>query len=562
MKFDFLDFMELLGALGFFIFGMKVMSEGLQHAAGARMRMILGSMTKNRFLGVLTGFLITSLVQSSSATTVMTVSFVNAGLLSLVESAGIMMGANVGTTITGWIVASLGFKVKIVTLALPIIAVGFPMIFSKRGNMRFWGEFLIGFALLFMGLEALKDTVPDIKNSPEVLEFLSSYADMGILSTLLFVGVGTLLTIIVQSSSAAMTLTQTMCFQGWIPFEIAAPMILGENIGTTITAEIAAFIGNVHAKRSARIHSLFNVIGVTWMVFLNGFYLQKINDIMIDMGMGSPFTSDEAIPQALAIFHTAFNVSNVLLLIWFVPVLVKVVIRMVPSRGDMDEMYKLEYIDSGLMTTPELSLLEAKKEIVKFGTLTKRMIEMVPPLLRENNDKKFGELLSRVEKYENITDRIEVEVADYLSNISQGELTRESSLRVRGMLGVINDLERIGDICYQMSLWVSRKHQERVWFTQAQRENLQDMFLLICKGFDVMITNLDRPFGQVKITEADEVEIEINQLRDQLRVLHLEDLEKNEYNFRSGMIYNELFSSYEKMGDHIFNITEALIDMK
>ncbi|MCB0429661.1 MAG: Na/Pi cotransporter family protein, partial [Flavobacteriales bacterium] len=514
MNFGIVELLRLIGALGFFIYGMKVMSEGLQHAAGTKMRQILGTMTKNRFLGVFTGFIITCLVQSSSATTVMTVSFVNAGLLSLVESAGIMMGANVGTTITGWIVAQLGFKFEVVALALPIIAVGFPMIFSKRGNWRFWGEFLIGFALLFMGLEALKDSVPDIKNNPEVLQFLADYSNMGILSTLLFIGVGTVLTIVVQSSSAAMTLTQTMCFQGWIPFQIAAPMILGENIGTTITAEIAAFVGNVHAKRSARIHSMFNIIGVSWMIFAHKFYLAKINDFMIDMGWGSPFTDSHAIPTGLAVFHSAFNMSNVLLLVWFVPQLVKLVVKMVPSRGDVDEKYKLEYLESGLMTTPELSILEAKKEIAKFGQLTMRMLDMLPPLMRETNDKEFNRQLTRIQKYENITDRIEVEVADYLSNISQGELSRESSIRIRGMLSVVNDLERVGDIVYQMALWVERKHQDKVWFTPAQRDHLDEMLALVRHALVVMNENLEKPFEQIKLTKADEAEIAVNRLRD------------------------------------------------
>ena len=290
MDFGFLNVLELIGALGFFIYGMKVMSDGIQKAAGDNMRKILSTMTQNRFLGVMTGFIITCLLQSSSATTVMTVSFVNAGLMSLVESAGVMMGANVGTTLTAWLVSFFGFKVKIAHFALPIIAFGFPLLFVRRGKAKHWGEFLVGFALLFMGLAALKGAVPDLKGNPEVLEFLANYSDMGVLSTVLFIGVGTLLTVVVQSSSAAMALTITMCYQGWIPFEIAAPMVLGENIGTTITAELASLVANVHAKRSARIHSMFNIIGVTWMVFAHSFYLDAIGHIMVYFGLASPLT--------------------------------------------------------------------------------------------------------------------------------------------------------------------------------------------------------------------------------------------------------------------------------
>jgi len=562
MDFGFYEIVRLIGALGFFIFGMKVMSEGLQHAAGSKMRQILGFMTKNRYFGVFTGFLITCLVQSSSATTVMTVSFVNAGMLSLVESAGIMMGANIGTTLTGWIVAELGFKFKVVSIALPIIAVGLPLLFAKRGNLKYWGEFLIGFALLFMGLDELKNSVPDIQNNPQVLAFLAEYADMGIFSTLLFIGIGTLLTVIVQSSSAAMALTQTMCYQGWIPFYVAAPMILGENIGTTITAELASMVGNIHAKRSARINSLFNVIGVTWMVFLHGFYLDAIGEYMAGTSDGSPFVNKEAIPKGLAIFHTAFNISNVLIMIWFIPLLVKLVTRFMPSKSDMDEQYRLEYIETGLMTTPELSILEAKKETIKFGKLAHKMVMILPALVTEKNNKKFGDGLSRIKKYENITDRIEVEVADYLSAISQSELSKDSTLRIRGMLSIVNDLERIGDIAYQMSKTIERKNNDKIWFIQEQRDNLDAMFEKIENAFTVMLENMQLPSGQANISRAEEKEDHINVLRNNLKQQHLESLESKDYNYQSGMVYSDLFSSLEKLGDHIFNVNEAMAGIK
>ncbi|MCO6499333.1 MAG: Na/Pi cotransporter family protein, partial [Vicingus serpentipes] len=353
MDFGFIDGLKLIGALGFFIYGMKIMSEGVQKAAGNSLRRILSMMTKNRYLGVLTGFLVTCLVQSSSASTVMAVSFVNAGLLSLVESAGIMLGANIGTTITGWLVAVLGFKVKIAAMALPLLAIAVPMLFARKNKVKYIGEFIVGFAILFWGLSELKNAVPDVKNNPEILHFLADYTNMGLLSNLFFVVVGTLLTIVVQSSSASMALTQTLCFSGIIPFEVAAAMVLGENIGTTITAELASLPGNVHAKRSARIHSMFNIIGVSWMVLLISFtpVLHGVDLIATHvLQAASPYTAEGA-PIGLAIFHTSFNFINVSIMIWFVPFLVNMAIKSVKSRGDMDEEYHLEYISTGIMAT-------------------------------------------------------------------------------------------------------------------------------------------------------------------------------------------------------------------
>ena len=333
----FFDFLIIIGALGFFIYGMKVMSDGIQKVAGSKMRNILSSMTSNRFLGVTTGFLITALLQSSSATTVMTVSFVNAGLLSLVESIGVIMGANIGTTITAWLISILGFKIKISAIALPIIAVGFPLMFSKKSNIKAWAEVLIGFALLFMGLDELKHAVPDLKQNPGFLSFLADYADKGFISTIIFIGVGTILTLVVQSSSAAMALTLVMCFEGYIPFQLAAAMVLGENIGTTITANLAALVANVHAKRAARAHFIFNVFGVIWMVIAFPFVIELIDKYMtIYMGMSplNPEDKSATVPLGLSIFHTTFNIVNVLLLVGFVPFMAKTATRLVKSKGE------------------------------------------------------------------------------------------------------------------------------------------------------------------------------------------------------------------------------------
>jgi len=559
MEYSFFDVLVLLGSLGFFIYGMKIMSEGIQKAAGQKLRQILGAMTKNRFFGVLTGFFITSLVQSSSATTVMTVSFVNAGLLSLVESAGVMMGANIGTTITAWIVSYFGFKFKIVAVSLPIIAVGLPMLLLGKKKVKSWGEFLIGFALLFMGLDALKHSVPDLKQNPEILSFLTSFADGGILTSLFFVLVGTIVTIVVQSSSAAMALTLVMCHNGWIPFPVAAAMVLGENIGTTITAELASLVGNVHAKRSARIHSMFNIIGVTWMVLLLPWALDLISWFSQSiMGNADPLTSSESIPFALSYFHTFFNLTNVLLLIWFVPILVRVAIKSVPSKGDDDEESHLEYIGAGLMGTSELSILEAKKEVAKFGEITHKHITLVRRMLVEKDKKDKKKLAKRIKKYEEISDRIEAEVTAYLTKVSTGTLSDQSSSIVRIMLSIINDLERVGDICYQMSVALERKDENKIWFTTEQREQVLQLFELVENAMSITNSNLAEEYAKINLDEAYSRENDINKKRDQIRTDHFQRIEKGEYNYQSGMIYNDLFSSLEKIGDHVINVNEAI----
>lgn len=560
MEFGFIDALKLIGALGFFIYGMKIMSEGIQKAAGSGLRRILSMMTKNRYMGVLTGFLVTCLVQSSSASTVMAVSFVNAGLLSLVESAGIMLGANIGTTITGWLVAVLGFKVKIAAMALPLLAIGVPMLFVKKNKIKYIGEFIVGFAILFWGLSELKHAVPDVKSNPEILNFLGAYADSGFLSNIFFIFVGTLLTIVVQSSSASMALTQTLCFSGIIPFEVAAAMILGENIGTTITAELASLPANVHAKRSARIHSMFNIVGVSWAVLIISFTpaLEGVRAVAMNLlGSADPYTPEGA-PMGLAIFHTTFNLVNVLIMIWFVPLLVKLAIKSVKSKGDMDEEYNLEYISTGIMATPEMSILEAQKEVAKFGVVVHKMNGFVKELITEKDSKKISKTLARVKKYEDITDRIEKDVADYLAKISEGEMSENSSLKIRGMLSIVGDLERIGDIYYQMSKGIERKIEQKVWFTPDQRNNILEMFEMVEAALNTMNGNLADSYSSVSLDKAKELEMALNKYRKALRKEHYENVEKGEYNFQSAAVYSDLFNSLEKVGDHAINVTEGI----
>jgi phosphate:Na+ symporter len=558
MNYDFIDFLQLVGALGFFIYGMKIMSEGIQKVAGEKMRSILGAMTSNRFFGVLTGLFVTLLVQSSSATTVMTVSFVNAGLLSLTQSIGVVMGANIGTTVTSWLISIFGFKFNISSITLPIIAVAFPMLFSSKSVLKSWAEVMIGFALLFMGLDALKQNVPNLQENPEVLEFVTNLTGMGTFSLLIFIALGTALTITVQSSSAAMALTLVMCDKGWIPFEMAAGLVLGENIGTTITANLAAIVANVHAKRTARAHLIFNVFGVLWMIAAFPFFIKTIDWYMYTYHNGSPLTNFAIIPISLSIFHTSFNVLNVLLLVWFVPQIERVVTFLVKSKGDEEEGYHLEYIGAGMMGTPELSILEAKKEVAKFGLITKKMFGFVKELLFEKDQKKAKKLLERINHYEEITDRIEVEVADYLLKISEGELSEKGSLRMRSMLSIVGDLERVGDILYQMSKNFERKIKEKSWFTPDQRENLKEMFDLLDASFEIMMANLNGNYENCSLDKAREIEQRLNKLRNQLRKSHLKSMENGEYNIKSGMIYSDLFSSCEKVGDHLINVSEAV----
>jgi phosphate:Na+ symporter len=562
MEYTLFDFLKLIGALGFFIYGMTIMSEGIQKAAGSKMREILGAMTSNRFKGVFTGLFITSIIQSSSATTVMVVSFVNAGLLSLIEAIGVIMGANIGTTVTAWLVAFFGFKFSIAAFALPVIAFGFPMMFFKSEKMRALGEFLIGFALLFMGLDALKNAVPDIKGNPEVLYFLGTFSNHGILSTIFFVGVGTLLTVVIQSSSAAMALTLTLVYKGILPLETAAALCLGENIGTTITANLAALVANVHAKRAAVTHSLFNITGVVWAVLTFPFYLKFIGwlwqpaqafmvQFIPDLGMNSA-------EMQLALFHTMFNTINVILLIGFVKQLAWAAERIVKQKEGEKEDFHLEFIGRGILQTPELSLLEAKKEIVKYAEIDRKGVTMVRDLINQTDEKAREELIERIRKYEEITDRIELEVDQYLTKVSEAGLSESSSNTVRGMITAVNHLETIGDIFYQMSKAIERKNKKKIWFDQEQRNELNEMFALADRCMAQMETNLKAEEGKVDMAAVAALEKEINERRNQLRKRNFKQIEKGKIKLDAGLIYMDLISGYEKVADNAKQVSEAV----
>ncbi len=558
MKFGLLEALNLFGALAFFIYGMKIMSESIQKVAGSKMRQILRSMTSNRFKGVLTGFLITSLVQSSSATTVLVVSFVNAGLLSLVESIGVIMGANIGTTITAWLISIVGFKVKIDAYALIIIAFSFPLLFFSREKIKTWGEVFIGFALLFMGLAYLKGAVPDLKSNPEILAFLSKYSDLGFLSTVLFVFIGTLITVVVQSSSAAMALTLVMANNGWIPLELAASMVLGENIGTTITANLAAIVGNVHAKRAAFAHFIFNVFGVLWIILLLHPFLGVIAGYVESTTGFSPYNNAESIPIALSIFHTSFNIINALLLVGFVKHIANVVVKVIKAKGEDSEEFKLEYIGTGLMNTAELSLEEAQKETAAFGQILSKMSKTMRELLDEKKPKKQKKLIKKMRKFEEVTDHFEDEISKYLSKVTDSSLSASASARVVSLMSIINDLERIGDVYFQMSKDFEKKAEDSPGFNDKQKDHLIKMHDLVDDAIQTMNKNLNSDYSKTSIDEALVHEKNIDSYRNKLRNHHLSQMDKKGYNPQTGTLYKDLFMSYEKVGDHVINVTEGI----
>ncbi|GJM62336.1 Na/Pi cotransporter family protein [Persicobacter diffluens] len=566
MEYGLIDFLKLVGALGFFIYGMKVMSEGIQKVAGNKMREILGKMTQNRFMGMLTGFITTSLVQSSSATTVMVVSFVNAGLLSLVQAISVIMGANIGTTMTGVLLTVFGFsKVSISSYALVIIAIGFPLLFLSNNKAKSWGEFFIGFALLFMGLDELKHAVPDLSANPEVLEFVKSWTNLGpggIFSTLLFVMIGTILTIIVQSSSAAMAITLVMCNSGWIPFEAAAAIILGENIGTTITANLAAMIANVHAKRAALAHFMFNMFGVVWMLVVFHWFTLGIAYVMDNyLGLGDPFAQTDSIKWGLTLFHITFNLTNTFLMIGFVNKIADIVTGLLPANDLEEDDYRLEYISTGLMKTPESSILQAQLEVVRFSEYTERMLNLMGKLIVEEKPKKQKKLIEKIRKIEATTDEVHEEIAKYLLRISTNRLSRESSEMISDLHFVINDLERIGDIFCHGTRTFAKKAEQEVELSEEQKKQLVLLSDKLRVGFDAMKANLKEVTSPSKVNfeTASEAQRDVYDTVKALNKRLVSEADMDDYNIKSGLIYTDLIMVYSRVNDHVFNVTRDLV---
>lgn len=557
--------LTLLGSLGLFLYGMTLMSEALQKVAGDKLRSFLAAMTSNSIKRIFTGLFITAIIQSSSATTVMVVSFVNAGLLSLVQSIGVIMGANIGTTFTAWLISLLGFKADISILSIPLIGVGFAFMMSKAKRNKSIGELLIGFALLFLGLSFLKDSVPDLKSTPEVLAFIQEWTNFGFFSVLIFVLLGTLLTIVLQSSSATMALTLVMCNNGWIPFEMGAALVLGENIGTTITANIAASVANVSGKRAARAHSIFNLFGVTWVLILFNPFLALVSKIIVAIGCDNPLlagASNTSMLYAVAMVHSLFNICNTLLLVWFTPQIVKIVTYLVKSPKE-EEVFRLQYIPGGILSTAELSLSQAKNEIIHLAELCKRQYAYAREAINTNSQERFEELYKKLEHYEQITDKIEFEIARYLNNVAEGEISEESGRRIQAMYKIISELESVGDSGFNIGRILQRRNIHNKSFDDNMKKKLNYMLDLLDKGFDVMLENLKKGYsGITDIANAQDAEQDINEYRNNLKEEHLLNLENNAYSYLTGVYYMDLVGECEHVGDFMINISEAIIEIK
>lgn len=603
MNYSILDFLGLLGAVGLFLYGMKVMSEGLQKAAGDRLRNILSAMTRNRFTGTVTGFFITALIQSSSASTVMVVSFVNAGLMTLAQSMAVIMGANVGTTFTAWVIALFGFKVDISAFALPLIGLAVPLLFSSKSRTKSIGEFTIGFAFLFMGLDMISKYVPDLQSNPEMFAFLQRYASMGFGSVMIFCLVGLVLTMVIQSSAATFAITLIMCSKGWITFDLACALVLGSNIGTTITPLLASMSGNVAAKRTAMGHLLFNFLGTVWVLAVFFPFVHLNSWITEEIGQGDPTalyryvtglqaenpdiynqlystavpTDDGVILQhrsmiatmqvsvsfGLSMFHTVFNLINLSIMIWLTNVYVKIVEWLVPAKHHGDDEFQLKFIQGGILSASELNISQAEKEIHVFAERVARMLPMARDLVHTNDSSDdFNKTYSRLEKYEEISDRMEIEIANYLNRCAEGRLSNESKRRIASMLSIDSEIESIADCSLGIGKILLRKQQSGVKFNDEIYKNVDTMFDYVAKAMDNMILLLSDIEKQTEpdILRSYNREREINNLRNQLRTANVENINERHYEYQSGIYYMDIISTLEKTGDYIINVVDTLRD--
>ena len=572
-----LQIFTLLGALGMFLYGMNLMSSGLQKAAGDRLRGFLSSMTSNPFKRVLTGLGITAVIQSSSATTVMVVSFVNAGLLTLVQAIGVIMGANIGTTVTAWMVAWLGFKADISILAVPLMLLGFILSISKKNQRRNIGELVVGFSLLFLGLSFMKDSVPDLKQTPEVLEFVKTWSGFGFWSVLIFLGFGSVLTLVLQSSSATMAITLIMLSMGWIPFPMACAMVLGENIGTTITANIAASVGNPSAKRAALSHTIFNVFGVIWALILFRPFLSVVGWITSTIfGIPNPAADGFAVndptgPEStsalygLSMLHTLFNLINTLILVWFTGLIEKVVCKVIKEPVNKeDNKFRLRYIEAGPLATPELATEQAFNEIIHFAQISKNGLGYARAAINETDQDKFEELRGKLVKYEEISDRIEYEIATFLNAVSAEEISERTSHMIKAMYKIIGELESLGDSGESISRILSRRNIHNKSFDADTIKKLNAMVDLVDNAYDVMILNLSLAFdGKLEeISNAYSAEDRINNLRNNLRDEEIESIESDRKNYQTSVYYMDIVSELETMGDFMINISQTLFKTK
>lgn len=550
-----LNLLSLIGSLALFLYGMKIMSEGLEKFAGNRLRSILAAMTKNRFMGVMMGILVTALIQSSSATTVMVVSFVNAGLMTLTQSIGVIMGANVGTTVTAWIISAIGFKVNIALFALPLIGLGLPLIFSRKGNRKNIGEFIFGFSFLFMGLNYLQTSATNLNIDVIVANLLSHMTSDSFITIIIFVLVGALVTTIVQASAATMAIT-LMLFDMHIPgfgFELAAALAMGQNIGTTITAFMASLTANTQAKRAALAHMFFNVFGVIVVLIIFYPFCQFVSWFVEDIlhNSNNPLFR-------LSAFHTFFNIGNTLLLIGFVKQIKELVCKVLPLKEENEE-YRLRYISGGLLSTAELSILQARKEIVVFAQRCRKMLDLINGLLNTEKGQEFNSIFTRIEKYEQITDSMDLEIAKYLNQVSEGRLSDDSKMQILQMLRTVSELESIGDSFFNMGRTLNRKREYTTEdFTDKQYEHINNMLTLVKKALDEMVKVVSREEGiQIDYHISYNIENEINNYRNQLKNKNIVDINNNVYSYQIGTFYIDFISECEKLGDYILNVIQS-----
>lgn len=555
-------FFKIIGALALLIYGMKGMSEALQKMAGSQLRHILGTMTKNRFTGMLTGMFVTCSVQSSSATTVMTVSFVNAGLLTLAQAISIIMGANIGTTLTAWIM-SLGFSFNFTDVVFPAFIVGILLIYTRRH--RYIGDFLFGIAFMFFSLAILSDTGKemDLGHNQALLEFFSSFDTNSYITIIVFLLIGTVLTCILQSSAALMAITMVLCSSGVLPIYLGIALVVGENIGTTATANLAALGANTQARRAALAHLVFNVFGVMWVLCV--FY--PFVDLVCNFVNYDPQSHDLnpiKLSVVLAAFHTSFNICNTFILIWFIPQMEKLVCWLIkPRTNDEEEEFRLRYIGgNSIMETPELSVLEAQKEIILFAERIQRMFGFVRELLNTTNDTAFTKLFTRIEKYEGISDNMEIEIAKYLDSVSDAHLSDETKARIRAMLREISEIESIGDSCYNIARNISRKFKGKEDFTESQYEHLHQMFELTDDSLTQMNIMLSGRKDKLDVNRSFNIENEINNYRNQLKSQNINDVNSHEYTYAIGTMYMDIICECEKLGDYVINVVEARMGTK
>ena len=587
MQYSLLQFISLLGSVCLFLYGMKVMSEGLQKVAGDRLRNILGAMTKNRVTGVLTGIAITALIQSSSASTVMVVSFVNAGLMTLAQSMAVIFGANFGTIVTSWIISAFSFEFHISDYTIVLLALAVPMLFMKKSNYKSIGEFLIGFSFLFMGLDMISAYVPDLQKNPDMLRFITHYASLGYLSVIIFWAFGLILTMVAQASAATFAITLIMCSQGWVSFELGCAIILGSKIGTTITPILASLSGNLAAKRTAAGTLLYNFFGSIIVLAVFYPFLQLVGNVtfwcigtnpcditlqqeaamrsttLLDQAGALTATAQTSLAFGLAMFPTVFNVMNLAIMIWLPKLYVKIVTRLLPERKGAkgQDDFSLKFISGALMGTSELAISQAQKEIAVYGERVQRMLGMSRTLIHTDpSDSDYQNIYNRLEKYEEISDRMEIEIGNFLNKVAEGRLSPEGKMRIAGMLRIISEIESIADSCFNVAKTLDRKNKAKVEFTPTMLEKIDAMFDLVqgaMGNMEDLLHEMETPEDS-RIITAYNREREINNLRNTLRDSNIDNINNHKYDYQQGIFYMDLIGEAEKLGDYMLNVVEGV----